>query len=254
MEFNTNQFTLVDNQLLELQCDARGTLLTTGATSPLLVNDIASAALTTTTTTAAFIPTFGCSYQVNIPVTAVTGTSPTLDVSIEESDDNGTNWVKVFDFPRITAVGIYRSPCLPLNGTRVRYVQTVAGTTPSFTRSINRLQSCIPAVPVRQLIDRTITLTTLNSTTPALMTTDCGNRIQLICNVGAITTTAPALQLEGSDDNGTTWYNIGTALTAVASSTVQLTVVDINSQFCRARVSTAGVGVTPGYVMIKGHD
>lgn len=221
---------------------------------PGIIADVASAALTTTTTTAAITPTFGISYQVNIPVTAVTGTTPTLDVSIEESDDSGTNWYKVYDFPRITAAGMYRSPVIPLTGNRVRYVQTVGGTTPSFTRAINRLQESFPAQPVRQMIDRSISLTTLNSATPSLNTQDCGNRVQLVINIGAVTTTAPALQLEGSDDFGATWYSIGSPLTAVASSTVQLTVVDINSALIRARVSTAGVGVTAGYVMVKAHD
>ena len=221
---------------------------------PTLVADVASAALTTTTTTAALTPTFGISYEVNIPVTVVSGTSPTLDVSIEESDDTGTNWYKVYDFPRITATGIYRSPAIPFLGNRVRYVQTVGGTTPSFTRAINRLQSSYPAIPQRQLIDRTIVLTTLNSTTALILARDCGNGIQLMINVGAITTTAPAIQLEGSDDFGTTWYSIGAPLTAVANSTVQLTVNGTNAAALRARVSTAGVGVTAGYVLIKAHD
>jgi hypothetical protein len=35
---------------------------------------------------------------------------------------------------------------------------------------------------------------------------------------------------------------------------VQLTVVDINAALMRVRVSTAGSGVTSGYVMIKAHD
>lgn len=231
-----------------------GTITAANLGIPGIIADVASAAITSTATTAAITPTFGCSYQVNIPVTAISGTTPTLDVSIEESDDSGTNWFKVYDFPRITGTGIYRSPTIPLTGNRVRYVQTVGGTTPSFTRAVNRLQSSIPTQPVRQLIDRSVVLTTLNSATPALTTADCGNRVQIVVNVGAITTTAPQLQLEGSDDNGTTWYNIGSPLTAVANSTVQLTVLDINSQLVRARVSTAGVGVTAGYVLIKGHD
>ena len=221
---------------------------------PGIIADVASAALTTTTTTAAFTPTFGISYTVNIPVTAVTGTTPTLDVSIEESDDSGTNWFTVYQFPRITAAGMYRSPLIRMVGNRVRYAQTVGGTTPSFTRAINRLQNSTSADAVRQLIDRSISLTTLNSTTPSLDTRDAGNRAQLVVNVGAITTTAPALQMEGSDDNGASWYAIGTPLTAVASSTVQVTVVDINAALMRVRVSTAGSGVTAGYVMIKAHD
>jgi hypothetical protein len=221
---------------------------------PGIIADVASAALTTTTTTAAFTPTFGTSYSVSIPVTAVTGTTPTLDVAIEESDDSGGNWFKVYDFPRITGTGIYRSPLIRIVGNRVRYVQTVGGTSPSFTRAINRLQNSNSSEAVRQLIDRSIVLTTLNSTTPSLDTRDAGNRAQLVVNVGAITTTAPALQMEGSDDNGASWYAIGTPLTAVASSTVQLTVVDINAALMRVRVSTAGSGVTAGYVMIKAHD
>ena len=60
---------------------------------------------------------------------------------MEESDDNGFNWFPVFTFPTILGNGIYRSPKLPLTGNRVRYNQTVGGTTPSFTRIINRVQS-----------------------------------------------------------------------------------------------------------------
>lgn len=231
-----------------------GTVTSANLGPPALQADVASAALASTATTAAFTPTYGSAYSVNIPVTAVSGTTPTLDVSIEESDDSGTNWFKVYDFPRITAAGMYRSPLIRLTGNRVRYVQTVGGTAPSFTRSINRLQSSTNSEASRQLVDRSIVLTTLNSTTPSLDTRDAGNRTQLVVNVGAITTTAPALQMEGSDDNGASWYAIGTPLTAVASSTVQLTVVDVNAGLMRARVSTAGVGVTAGYVLLKAHD
>jgi hypothetical protein len=75
-----------------------------------------------------------------------------------------------------------------------------------------------------------------------------------VINVSAITTTAPALQLEGSEDNGTTWTSIGSPLTAVANSTVSSNFTGASWQLVRARVSTAGVGVTAGFVLIKGHD
>ena len=226
---------------------------------PGTIPDATSAAITTTTTTAAITPTFGSEYQVNIPVTAVSGTTPTMDVVIQESDDAGTNWFDVYHFPRITAAGMYRSPKLPLKGNRVRYVQTIAGTTPSFTRSINRLQGSFNGTGfVRRVFDRAVSLTTLNATTVtaagstgllALNTQECNN-VQLSINVGAITTTAPALQLEGSNDGGVNWFSIGTPLTAVASSTVQAVNANINAELVRARVSTAGVGVTAGYVEI----
>lgn len=219
-----------------------------------LVADVASAALTTTTTTAAITPTpAGGSAEFNIPVTVVTGTTPTLDVGIEESDDTGTNWYRIYDFPRITATGIYRSPMLPLTGNRLRYVQTVGGTTPSFTRAINRItHMMILPGPFRQIIDRAVAVNTLNATTGSIKTN--GALVaQLVLNMGAITTTAPQLQLEGSDDNGASWYAIGAPLTGVASSTVQLSVSGINAELVRGRVSTAGSGATLGYALIKTH-
>jgi hypothetical protein len=217
---------------------------------PGTIADVASAALTTTTTTGTLTPTFGCSYEVNIPVTVVSGTTPTLDVVVQESDDAGTNWFDVYHFPRITATGMYRSPKLPLVGNRVRYVQTVTGTTPSFTRAINRLQSSDSVTPIRQLIDRTISLTTLNASTTGLNVQGCRNA-QLVINIGTATT-PPALQLQGSDDNGATWYAIGSPLTAVASSTVQVTVNNVSPQLLRATVSTIGNTVVAGYVLVKG--
>ena len=217
---------------------------------PGIIQDVASAALTTTTTTSAFTPTFGSSYSVAIPVTAVSGTTPTLDVSIEESDDSGTNWFAVYQFPRITATGIYRSPLMPLTGNRVRYVQTVAGTSPSFTRSVQRLQSSQSVSIYRQLIDRTISLTTLNAATSALNVQGCSG-VQLVINLGAATT-APTLVIEGSDDAGGSWYTLGTLL-GVASSTVQIAVPGISPQQIRARVSVVGATVTPGYILIRGY-
>ena len=221
-------------------------------TPPTLLSDVLSAAITTTATTAAIATGAGSSYTVSIPVAIVTGTNPTMDITVQESDDTGTNWFTVYSFPRITATGIYRSPALPLRGNRVRYVQTIGGTTPSFTRAIYRLVGNIsPITAISQLIDRSIVLTTLNSVTPSL-NVQGGQNLQLVVNIGT-TTIAPILQLEGSDDNGSTWYAIGTPLTAVASSTVQFTLATmINAQLVRARVSTAGTTTVMGYVLIKG--
>jgi hypothetical protein len=216
--------------------------------TPQAIVDVPSSALISTATTGAFIPAFEI-YEVNVPVTAVSGT-PTLDLSIEESDDNGVNWFKVYDFPRITATGIYRSPKLVSQGNRIRYVQTVGGGTPSLTRSINRLQSTYQGFQVRQLIDRTISLTTLSSTTPSINVQNCDN-FQLVISLGAATT-GPTVQLQGSDDNGATWYLLGTPLLGVANSSVQTTVTLNHSQLLRAIVTIVGVAVTPNYVLLKG--
>jgi hypothetical protein len=103
--------------------------------------------------------------------------------------------------------------------------------------------------PFRQQIDRTIVLTTLNSTTPSISTGGAKNA-QVVINIGAATT-APTLQIEGSDDNGATWYAVGSTLLAVASSSVQLTVNNITADLLRVRVSSAGSAVTAGYTLLK---
>lgn len=139
----TTDITRIANSVagnVQMSATQQGTWIINDAANT-LVTDVASSAITTTTTTAAVTPSFGTAYQVNVPVTAVSGTNPTLQITIEESSDNGTNWFNVYRFPAITTTGSYFSPVLPLVGNRVRYVQTITGTTPSFTRTINRLQS-----------------------------------------------------------------------------------------------------------------
>ena len=215
------------------------------------ITDVTSAAIVTTTTTAAYTPTYGTTYQINIPVTAVSGTSPTMDVEVQESRDGGTNWVAIYDFPRISSIGSYNSPMLPLTGNKVRYVQVIGGATPSFTRAINRLQeSFTGATFIRQIVDRTVSLTTLSSTTAVLNAEQETKNVMLTINIGAATG-APALQIQASDDAGATWYSIGSPLTAVASSTVSSTITNVTAQQYRAIVTTAGTGVTAGYVLVR---
>lgn len=64
-------------------------------------------------------------------VTAVSGTSPTLALKIQGSDDAST-WVDIVYFPSITAVGTYRRK-LHANYRYFREVHTLGGTSPSFT-------------------------------------------------------------------------------------------------------------------------
>lgn len=207
---------------------------------PGIIADIASAAITTTTTTATLVPTFGSSYQVNIPVTVVSGTNPTLDVQIQESADTGTNWYAVYDFPRITATGSYNSPVLPLTGNRIRYVQTVTGTTPSFTRAINRLQGSRSAPQYRQLINRSIDPVTTNSVTPSLFVE--GNGLYTMIVTQGAGGTPVTFALDGSND-GTNWVNGITSVAGVISTPVVASTSGTNYKFLRGRVVT-GVAAT----------
>lgn len=227
------------------------TVSTASLAANLIVNDISSGALTSTSTSATITPAASAlSQEFNIIVTAVSGTNPTLDFTVQESDDSGTNFYDVYQLPRITAAGQYRTPLIPLSGNRVRYVRTIGGTSPSFTSSINRIQSHTSNPVQRQFFDRTVVPNTLNSTSPAFFTEGCADLVVMV-NMGAITTTAPVFALQVSVDN-TNWVQLGADITTAASTTSILQVSNAQARFSRLLVKTAGSGATLGYVMVKG--
>ena len=213
--------------------------------------DISSAALTTTGTSATITPSNNTgSCEFNVIVTAVSGTGPTMDVVVQESDDTGTNWYDTYHFPRITATGQYRSPLIPLVGNRYRYVRTITGTSPSFTNAVNRLQSNTPAPLQRQFFDRALVVNTINSVTPSFFVEGCAD-LNVMVSMGAVTTTAPVLVLEVSPDNAT-WVQSGADITTAANTNNLLQAISVLGRFARIRVKTAGSGATLGFLMVKG--
>ena len=70
-------------------------------------------------------------HYIRVSVPQATGTSPTLDITIQESDTLGTGYVTVVTFAQITASGIYRR-IYSSRKKYVRSVQTLGGTTPNF--------------------------------------------------------------------------------------------------------------------------
>ena len=69
-------------------------------------------------------------YTLN--VTAASGTSPTLDVKIQESATSGSGHYDALNFQQISAAGVYRVTGR-LDRRYRRAVFTVGGTSPSFT-------------------------------------------------------------------------------------------------------------------------
>lgn len=67
---------------------------------------------------------------VRLTVPQATGTSPTLDVKVQESSDNST-FVDLVTFAQITVAGIFRRR-VSTQKAYVRTVHTVGGTTPNF--------------------------------------------------------------------------------------------------------------------------
>lgn len=100
--------------------------------------DVASAARTASGTGAAFATESAFAVLATLTVTAASGTSPTLDVRLETTADDGASWYTVGSFPQQTGVTGAPHPArvfAPL-GSQARFAWTLAGTTPSFTFAV----------------------------------------------------------------------------------------------------------------------
>jgi hypothetical protein len=122
--------------------------MTTTAWSGVTENVVTSAARTATGnsgTLTGYGPAASLRAQLN--VTAASGTTPTLDVVIQDSVDGGTNWNTIGTFAQKTTTGREVINILPLKAESatfqpifsdtLRVLWTIGGTTPSFTFAVD---------------------------------------------------------------------------------------------------------------------
>lgn len=111
-----------------------------GVYSASLDTILASAARTATGQSSEFRSFTASAIVIEVNVTAASGTTPTLDVDLQDTFD-GTNWHKVSDVNAadITTTGLTvkrinlrDNPCTD----RLRINFTIGGTTPSFTFTV----------------------------------------------------------------------------------------------------------------------
>lgn len=232
----------------------RHTMTTAGAQTvalgaPVVSAEVASAARTTSGNSGVISVPTGGAISGLIVVSAQSGTNPTLDITLEESYDNGTTWTPIWAADRFSAAtGTRIIPAMAVMGLR-RWVWTIAGTTPSFTFAINTNQISVAAPIHRNLIDRTIVPTTLNSATPSLYIEGCV-ALSLAVVLGAAAT-PPVYGIQLSADN-VNWYDSGLSVTGVASTTQGGSVSGLSAKFARGYVRTAGATVTQTYVELRG--
>lgn len=210
--------------------------------------DFALAARTGTGSVVAIIDGIGASLSGRINVTAVTGTSPTMDLSLEESYDNGTNWVTIWQAPRIQSSGVINVPHMQIGGRR-RWSWVIGGTTPSFTFAIDTMKTNLSAPVIRQFFLRTLDPNTLNavSATFSLAGVLRADARVLVSTLGS---PAPTVALDVSDD-GANWIQVG----QVAAPAVGLQAIysaNLSAAFGRFRTSAAGTGSALSFCSISG--
>ncbi len=212
--------------------------------------DQASAAITTTTTGATKTLAQGSAVAFNVNITAASGTSETYDFQVQSSVD-GTVWNTIWQAPRQTGISSITSPFLNLIGLDYRYVETIGGSTPSFTRTITTNRAFIPGVGERNVIDRTINPITTGSTTASLYV-DGTDNYSAIVNQGS-GGSAVNFALDGSDDNSN-WVQGLAYVTGVTggATPVVMSYSGVHYRWIRARVVTGVGSTTISYVSLYG--
>ena len=219
-----------------------------GPAVPLI--EVASAARNASGNSGAISNATGGAISGLIVVSAASGTTPTLDVGLEESYDNGTTWTQVWAAQRFTGTATAVIPPMLVGGLR-RWTWTVGGSSPSFTFAITVNTLSGPAPILRQSFDRTAGLLsgTLNATSAAVPIAGCTTLTAKV-SIGAATTPA-TYQLRISDD-GASWSTVGTATAAVANGTVAFAMpVGLSANFAQVICTVAGSGQTGNYVAIN---
>lgn len=240
---NGNQSVRLDQINGQGVTTAQNGTMVVGLVGPINNADMASGAKTSTGNTGTITPGNQAGTVFHIGVSATGGTTPTMDLSYEESGDDGTTWYTSYQLPRVTANGVIMTEPIRMNGTRYRWSWIINGTTPTFTVIINgKRLTWVPPL-VKQFRDATsasfgtINLTTLASATPAYRCDGCQN-FKLSLTLGTATT-PPQIQLQVSD-NAIDWANVGAILTGTASATVAVAVANTPAPYVRAIVTTIG--------------
>jgi hypothetical protein len=214
--------------------------------------DVASAAITSTQTSAA-VDVSGTTgaQQFTVDVTAASGTGRRLYPRVQESFDGGATFVTTFDLAPIdnNTDKTQFSPVLPINGSHLRYVRKVVGTSPSFTNSLTRTNRPMEVAQVRrQLVDSVVNLTTTTASTDLLYVEGC-SQAQIILTLPAGITTAPTVGLQLCDGDpgvAANWYTVaGATVAGAANSTVASAVISLpRAKFARLVPTAAGSGIT----------
>ncbi len=213
---------------------ALGVLPAIGST---VTDKTTTTAITSSSNSGSVADDMGAAISAVIKFTSVSGTTPTLDLTLEESYDSGVTFVPIYQFPRMTANGNLSLPPILIGGWR-RWSWVVSGTTPSFTTSIitTRLAS---APVVRQFYDRTLNV---NTAAAASATFATGSALQFNahCTLSSIGSGAsPQISFDTSHD-GVNWVQQGGPITFAATGTQIIFGGQLSAPFCRFRTVVAG--------------
>lgn len=189
---------------------------------------------------------------------SITGSVSTggIDIQLQESYDDGINWMDSYHFERITTSSMGASPAttvwmppIPQSGRRRWVFQQPPILTSNF--SITTMASSVSQPMFRQYFDRTPSLLdgSLNSSSAAYNITGCKMVNATIVLSGSLRS-GSIYQLQVSNDNSS-WVTVGTGVTASLTPSLISSTGNI-ARLARVLVSASGSAQTGSYVCITG--
>lgn len=128
--YNTSTPTYTNAQRADLQFNLHGLPLTDSS-----ITDITGTVTSTANGSAIDAGGYG-SIAFTVNVSAASGTTPTLDLILQQSDDGTNDWTDEYSVERFTTTGSYKTVRMSLHARYYRYRYVISGTTPSFTFTV----------------------------------------------------------------------------------------------------------------------
>lgn len=200
--------------------------------------DVASAARTTSGNSGT-IDTYGygcLSFDLNI--TAASGTTPTLQLIVETSND-ASNWSELISLARKTTTGVTRFARESIGSKYYRYSWVITGTTPSFTFSvITTLKNFLPerSAIIHKYAD--INLASAAAVSSTYNVKDCSN-VAFILTRAADGGNNAKYKIQGTNDPDFGWTDVSADITQGPGTTTSQNFPSVAYRFFRLIVVTA---------------
>lgn len=177
------------------------------------------------------------SLAMSAVISAVSGTTPTLQIDIETSID-GVNWSTRQSTRRFTATGSQNIQGNRLTSRYYRYAWIVTGTTPSFTATItSTLKSYMPLANATLFRYADVDLQTIGNFSSTFSCLGNANvTVMMVRSADGGTNANVVLQASNDSLN---WADVTAAIPVNSGTTTNNTFSSIAHRFFRARVSNA---------------
>lgn len=208
--FHSATQTFSDGNRSDLQLNSHGIVF-----SDVTSTDVTGTFTSTGTTSAIDGSGYG-TISFTADVSAASGTTPTLDIELQESQDGSADWASSMGVNRFTATGSQFVPALKLSARYYRFQYTIGGSTPSFTFTVKTTLKTQSATIRKEFYKfNDLVMTTANNFSTTVNLAGCSFWDAMLVRGAGGAGVAIAAQFS---NDGTNWVTSGTSTNTSAST------------------------------------